>query len=348
MKILYGVQGTGNGHIARARGMCQALSHYPVEVNYLFSGRAPHKYFSMECFGEYQIKKGLTFITENGGVNYLKTAMKNSVLNLIKDVRQLDLSSYDLILNDFEPVSAWAAKLQKKKCISISHQNSFRYAVPLKSAGWLDKKIITCFAPADHYLGLHWYHFDQPILPPIVSHGNYENENKGFILVYLPFESVGDIYQLLSRFTNQQFVCFHPNINEHEEVGCVEFFPLSHTLFQQYLYSCAGVIANGGFELPSEAMSLGKKLLLKPLDGQFEQQSNVATLEMLGLAMTMNSLDSVIVSHWLDEQVGEKVFYPNVAGAIAEWIMAGKWDDHQELCNSLWKQVDFPSHASIG
>ncbi len=347
MKILYGVQGTGNGHIARARGMCQALSNYPVEVDYLFSGRAPDKYFSMECFGEYTVKKGLTFVTEDGGVNYLKTAMKNSVLDLIKDVRQLDLSSYDLILNDFEPVSAWAAKLQKKQCISISHQNSFRYPVPLKGAGWLDKKIITCFAPANYYLGLHWYHFDQPILPPIVNCGNYENENKGFILVYLPFESVDNIYQLLSRFINQKFVCFHPSIEKYEELGCIEFFPLSHTIFQQYLYSCAGVIANGGFELPSEAMALGKKLLLKPLDGQFEQQSNVATLEMLGLATAMDSLDSVVVSHWLDEKAGEKVSYPDVSDAIAEWIMAGQWDDHKELCDFLWRQVDFPSYASI-
>jgi hypothetical protein len=107
------------------------------------------------------------------------------------------------------------------------------------------------------------------------------------------------------------------------------------------------VIANGGFELPSEAMSLGKKLLLKPLDGQFEQQSNVATLDMLGLASVMDTLDPVAVRHWLDERSGEEVHYPDVADAIAAWILAGQWDDHQELCRTLWKQVDFPSYVSI-
>ncbi|MCE0494089.1 MJ1255/VC2487 family glycosyltransferase [Vibrio salinus] len=347
MKILYGVQGTGNGHIARARGMCQALSKYPVEVDYLFSGRAPDKYFSMDCFGEYEVKKGLTFISEGGGINYLKTALKNNVYTLFQDIRRLDLSSYDLILNDFEPVTAWAAKLQNRTCISLSHQNAFRYSVPSKGAGWLDKKILTSFAPASHYLGLHWYHFDQPILPPIVNHSGYKNENKGFILVYLPFECVSEIYDLLSRFTNHQFICFHPDINEYEKQGNITFFSPSHNLFQEYLHACAGVIANGGFELPSEAMALGKKLLLKPLGGQFEQQSNVATLDMLGLASSMGSLDPVVVRRWLDEKVGEKVFYPNVAEAIAEWVIAGNWDNYLDLCRSLWKQVDFPSYASI-
>ncbi|NMS31154.1 glycosyltransferase family protein, partial [Vibrio parahaemolyticus] len=51
MKILYGVQGTGNGHIARARAMSHAFKEHDVEVDFLFSWRAPEKYFSMEAFG---------------------------------------------------------------------------------------------------------------------------------------------------------------------------------------------------------------------------------------------------------------------------------------------------------
>ena len=40
MHILYGVQGTGNGHISRANAMAQALARYPdVKVTWLLSGR---------------------------------------------------------------------------------------------------------------------------------------------------------------------------------------------------------------------------------------------------------------------------------------------------------------------
>ncbi len=95
------------------------------------------------------------------------------------------------------------------------------------------------------------------------------------------------ISELLMKFISHNFVCYHPNVIEQSRVENIEFKPPSHAGFQFDLNQCLGVVANGGFELPSEALTLGKKLLLKPLEGQFEQQSNVATLEALGLAQTM-------------------------------------------------------------
>ena len=37
MKILYGVQGTGQGHISRARAMADAFRNLDVEIDWLFS-----------------------------------------------------------------------------------------------------------------------------------------------------------------------------------------------------------------------------------------------------------------------------------------------------------------------
>ena len=346
MKILYGVQGTGNGHIARARAMSEAFKEHDVQVDFLFSGREPEKYFSMEAFGDYQTRRGFTFVTEKGSVNYTKTALNNNLIQFFKEVKQLDLSSYDLVINDFEPVSAWAARKQNKPCIGISHQNAFRYPVPLKGASWFDKSVIEHFAPSQHHLGLHWYHFDQPILPPIVHTLDHASGSDDFVLVYLPFESIEDISDLLFHFNQQSFVCYHPNVIECERIENIELRPLCHTNFQYHLQRCSGVIANGGFELPSEALSLGKKLLLKPLAGQFEQQSNVATLEDLGLATSMDNLDISIVRQWLKEQHAESVKYPDVAKAIASWVLQGAWDAPEKLSEQLWEQVDFPSYVA--
>lgn len=347
MKILYGVQGTGNGHIARARAMSDAFRDTNTDVDFLFSGREAEKYFSMEQFGDYQVRRGFTFQFSRGRVSYVQTALNNNPIQVMREIQALDLSSYDLILNDFEPVSAWAAKRQNKNVIGISHQNAFRYPVPLKGANWLDKQIMQRFAPADYHLGLHWYHFDQPILPPIVHTIDQDMQNQNFVLVYLPFEAVEHVCELLFRFANQRFVCYHPNVIETEVIENVELRALNHSSFQHHLHRCSGVIANGGFELPSEALSLGKKLLLKPLQGQFEQQSNVATLEILGLASAMDFLDASAVRKWLDEQQAERVIYPNVAQAIVDWVLQGEWHNQQTLCESLWQQVDFPSYASI-
>ncbi|MDF4486453.1 glycosyltransferase family protein [Vibrio parahaemolyticus] len=346
MKILYGVQGTGNGHIARARAMSKAFESHDVQVDFLFSGRAPEKYFSMEAFGDYQTRRGFTFVTEKGSVNYAKTALNNNLIHFFKEVNQLNLAPYDLIINDFEPVTAWAARQQNKPCIGISHQNAFRYPVPLKGASWLDKSVLEYFAPSQHQLGLHWYHFDQPLLPPIVHTLDNQADNDDFVLVYLPFESIEDICDLLFHFNQQTFICYHPDVIEVEKVENIELRPLCHTNFQHHLHRCCGVIANGGFELPSEALSLGKKLLMKPLAGQFEQQSNVATLEDLGLATAMDSLDISTIRQWLKEQQAESVKYPDVAQAIVNWVLQGAWDSQEELSKQLWEQVDFPSYVS--
>jgi len=325
--------------------MCAAFKHEQIDVDFLFSGRDSDKYFGMDAFGDFRTRRGFTFVTNKGQVSYVKTALNNSPLHFWREVRALDLSSYDLVINDFEPVSAWAAKWQNKLTISISHQNAFRYEVPLIGASWVDKCIVRYFAPGQRHIGLHWYHFNQPILPPIVHIDNEHTDAQSYVLVYLPFESLDDITDLLLRFANQSFICYHPEIAVSNENNNIQFAPLCLHGFHHHLNRCAGIIANGGFELPSEALTLGKKLLLKPLAGQFEQLSNVATLESLGLASCMEYLDASIVRNWLDEEPGEHVIYPDVASAIVEWILNGEWDNTEQLTEQLWGKVDFPSYA---
>jgi len=328
--------------------MACALKNKGISVDFFFSGREKSKYFSMEDFGEFKTLKGVTFATEQGRVNYVKTAFECTPFRLWKEMKELDLSHYDLVLNDFEPITAWVAKRQKIPCIGISHQNAFRYEVPKKGKNWLDSKIMTYFAPSDFHIGLHWYHFGQPILPPIVHiDKSQEVEAGNQILVYLPFESVSDITELLFRFAWTSFVCYHPDIKTDHIIDNIEFRQPSYLGFQRELHRCQGVIANGGFELPSEALSLGKKLLLKPLSGQFEQESNVATLEHLGLAYSMDYLDPTTVRNWLDVEQAESVTYPDVAKQLVDWIAEGNWHSSGHLGKTLWEQVDFPSYIVV-
>lgn len=348
MKLLYGVQGTGNGHIARARAMAEAFSKQQVQVDFIFSGRSQNDYFSMDAFGAYQTRRGLTFYTEQGQINLLKTVFKNNPAQLVREIRQLDLSSYDLVLNDFEPVSAWAAKRQKIPSIGISHQNAFRFDVPKVGMNAMDRLVMKHFAPTNYYIGLHWYHFNQPILPPIVHcKSGMDVSSEPFILVYLPFEDLNTIRQLLLRIKNQRFVCYHPEQKDAIEQDNLSLQPLSHEHFQADLHRCQGVIANGGFELPSEALTLGKKLLLKPLQGQFEQQSNVKTLQQLGLCHSMSKLDAQSIIGWLGTRSQEAVHYPKVAEAIVDWVLQGNWDNHQPLHETLWQQTRFPKIVQI-
>jgi len=344
MKVLYGVQGTGNGHITRARAMARALADAGHQVDYLFSGRPRELYFDMQPFADYRVCNGLTFHHHGGHVSHLKTVLNAEPITLYRDILKLDLSGYDLLLNDFEPVSAWAARRQGVPSLGLSHQAAFHYDIPKVGEHKLSRLIMRTFAPTRIRMGVHWYHFGQPIVPPLIEPlppGTVPG-NDGFYLVYLPFDELPSVTRMLQKLATQRFVVYHPAIEAPDRQGNMELRPLSRTGFPQDLARCEGVIANGGFELPSEAMQLGKKLLLRPLAGQFEQLSNVATLQLMGLASALPHLDANIVRRWLDEEPVGPVSYPQVAPFVAQNLERLVEGDCAGLLEGLWEQVVFP------
>lgn len=343
MKILYGVQGTGNGHIARARIMAAAFAHRDdVQVDFIFTGREADKYFDMHVFGDYQTRQGLTFFYENGRINQFKTVREANIGQLVRDIRALDVSDYDLHINDFEPVTAWACKRAGVPSISISHQAAFTYDVPKKGESWLDTVLTKYFAPCQTELGVHWYHFGQRILPPFISEQPKALPSNAHILVYLPFESIAQINELLEPFSEQRFVCFHPDVSATYQHEHIHYNPTAKAPFREALLDAQGVIANGGFELSSEALRLGKKLLIKPLQGQYEQLSNAHTLELLGLADVMMSLNGEVLDDWLKRPANEEIVFPHDPNPFIDWLIAGDWSNPQVICDQIWQQVNFP------
>lgn len=343
MKILYGVQATGNGHISRARAMDHALKAKGLTIDYLFSGRERDQFFEMAQFGHFACHSGLTFVTEAGKINPFATLKKNNIRQLFNDINTLDVSSYDLVITDFEPITAWAAKRQKIPSMAIGHQYAFFHNIPKKGNNLFNEAIMKYFAPADIQLGLHWHHFNQPILPPILDldhHGKEKIENK--IVVYLGFEKTEDVIELLKPFSDYEFFMYSPTINKKTTQGHLHLHPVDRTGFKKDLASCNGVITNAGFELASEAISLGKKILVKPLHGQMEQLSNAYGLEKLSLGMTMQQLSQSIVKEWLDNFSGKQVIYPDVPAALANWISAGDWQDQKQLVDKLWAETHSP------
>lgn len=342
MKILYGVQATGNGHITRARAMAPRLKAAGIETTWLFSGRPREKLFDMEVFGDYQWRGGLTFATRNGHVQYLKTAWENSLAGFASDVRNLDLAAYDLVICDFEPVTAWAAKLRGVKTIGIGHQYAFSYDIPKASADFMGKAVLEHFAPVSLGLGVHWHHFQQPIMPPIIEQLATDIPVKADkVLVYLPFEALDAVVALLKPFQNFQFHLYSPESPQdgREAADNIRVKPLSREGFQQDFADAAAVISNAGFELASEALQAGKKILAKPLHGQMEQASNALALEVLRLGQVMQELDSATVADWLERGRPVQVEYPDSAKIIVDWLLEGDWRIGQAWIDGIWAQT---------
>jgi uncharacterized protein (TIGR00661 family) len=339
VKILYGVQGTGNGHLSRARAMARHLKNRHVDVTYLFSGRPRESYFEMEAFGDFMVREGLTFAVEKGQVSYPKTLLKNNPLTFVNEVRTLDLSTYDLVLCDFDPVTAWAAKLRGKPVIGFGHQSAFKHKIPIEGNDPIAHLVMRLFAPSSISIGLHWHHFDQPILPPIIHVDELDKglvqENK--VLVYLPFEEMKSLSPLFKPFGDYEFYFFHPEFHAPLDQDHLHFRPLSVQQFQADLHSCAAVICSAGFELPSECIHLGKKLLVKPVKNQMEQASNGLALEQLGLGKNTQELTPEVIGEWLNsDRKSNGLRYPDVAKALVDWILSEKWDNTEKMREDLW------------
>lgn len=346
MKILYGVQGTGNGHITRARTMANALAEVGAEVDWIFSGRAKDKYFDMDVFGEFQALRGLTFVIERGRVLFPQTLLRNNVLQLYRDIRALNVDHYDLVLTDFEPITAWAARLAGKKVIGISHQCAFLHDIPKRGSNPFVSWFMRNFAPADQPIGLHWHHFNQPILPPLVEQSYYMNEvTPDFYLVYLPFMDLGEIISKLQNIHRGQFAVYH-HVSESRTMNRIKICPFSRSGFQRDLHRCAGVICNAGFELTSEAIQLGKKLLVKPVKGQMEQQSNALALTELGLGHVTHRWTERVINDWLAKPQPKARPYPDVARALVAWLQKGAVN-FEELHQSLWQNMPLPADLEV-
>lgn len=340
MRIFYGVQGTGNGHITRARVMAKELYAAGIDVTFQFTGRPADKYFDMDVFNGYQSRTGLTFHTEKGQVNYLKTALDAKPITFVKDIKSLDLSGYDLVISDFEPVTAWAAKNRKIPVLGIGHQYAFNHKIPREGSDPIADLVMKSFAPADVGVGLHWHHFGQPILPPIIDTPETpKNIIKNKIIVYLPFEDQNEVIQLLSPFENFDFHVYAPEPvpSKFNHITCN---PLSRDGFQKDLYDCAGIISNAGFELASESLQLGKKILAKPLHAQMEQISNAAALQQLGYGHVMHDLDSAAVEHWLYDDHAIHITYPNIAKVLVQWIQNGMPEMDTDFIEAVWSTVE--------
>lgn len=339
MKILYGVQGTGNGHITRARIMARALAKAGAEVDWVFSGRAPKDFFDMEPFGDYRLFKGLTFAIKNSRVRYGSTLLRSDLNALRRDVRSLDVDGYDLIINDFEPISAWAARLAKKEVIGLSHQNAFLYKVPKRDHNMLSAMFMRYFAPVTLPIGLHWHHFDEPILPPLVEASTFANQPQpNQYLVYLPFAEPNEILATLSHFPRYQFFVYQ-KAQEHQDLGHIHIRPFSRTGFQHDLHQSEGVICSAGFELLSEAIQLGKKLLVCPLGGQMEQSSNALALSQLGYGSMTEQLTKDTIGDWLPLPRPRPVRFPDVATELCAWLLEGR-RDLPALSQKLWRRMD--------
>jgi uncharacterized protein (TIGR00661 family) len=110
MKILFGIQATGNGHISRSREVVQRLRARGHQVQMLFSGRDPSGLKEIDVFAPFEVRRGLTFKTSRGRLQYLKTAFTLNLPRFYRDIYTYEAVGIDLVITDYEPLSSRIAR----------------------------------------------------------------------------------------------------------------------------------------------------------------------------------------------------------------------------------------------
>ncbi|MEO1021178.1 MAG: glycosyltransferase family protein [Bacteroidota bacterium] len=283
MKILYGVQGTGHGHISRARVVLPKLREQ-AQVDVLISGYN----FHLDLDGEVQYRaRGISLTYDNkGSVDMLETAMNLHPVKFVKDVQAIPVEDYDFVVNDFEPVTAWAASAAGLPCVAISHQASFlspKTPRP-KKRSLMAEGVMKHFAPCTSPIGSHYLRYDDFIEPPIIRKQikSLSPTLGGHVTVYLPAFDHQTLCTIFEAIQEVEWHIFAPGCETTYEKGNVKVHPVGKETFLKSVEGSLGIVSASGFETTSEAMFLGKKLLSIPIRNQYEQLSNAAALKELG------------------------------------------------------------------
>ncbi len=281
MNILYGINGTGNGHITKSTQIIMELKRLGHNVDILVSGLNDNIQLTFEPRWSFE---GFTFKYKQGSVDFLETIKSSSPRQFLKDIC-LDISSYDRIVTDFEPITAWSAKVSKRKSIGISHQYSFisdKCPRPNKK-DIFSELFLRYYAPVTKPIGLHFEMYDERIYHPVISDSIIKSSiiNNGHVCVYLPSYSVEKLINHFQKF--DQEIHLFAKVDQEFTIKNIKIKPLSQIEFTKSLISCDKVVTAGGFETPSESLYLGKPLICLPIKGQYEQLCNCEALKRMGV-----------------------------------------------------------------
>jgi uncharacterized protein (TIGR00661 family) len=310
MKIFYAIQATGNGHIARAMELMPYLQQYG-QVDVFLSGSNSNLAFDLPV--KYRSKGVSLFYGNKGGLDYWKMLKAFNPIRIWKEARALPVEQYDIVINDFESITSLACKLKQVPSVSFGHQASFQSKKtprPQKKdiAGEL---VLTHYATANAYIGLHFDAYDTHIYNPIIKQDilSAKPTDEGYITVYLSHYSDEVIARQLAALPNYKFQVFSKTVKQVTVQDNISFIPVGSQAFNQSLIHCHGVITGAGFETPAEALYMGKKLLCMPIKGQYEQWCNAAALQKFNVPV-VTSIDKNFTHHilqWLQAPAPQKL-----------------------------------------
>lgn len=308
MKLFYGVQATGRGHLSRylvARDILERAGH--TVYGFASGPSLPDYARSIERFSP-----GPSFFIKNNRIDLLRSAAYNARhiwgyrRSMLEIAQLLKSERFDDVMVDFEPLTARGARRAKRDFTIFDNQTlallKFDYPEEVQSAvramkvfvqqyyGSLQgvKRILTySFAPLKAQLA------NQVIIPPCVRNEVTARETAtgSHILFY---SSIGEVPEGLIDFARANpSVEVRAYVKESARNTPVpENLQLPSSSNQRFLddfATCRTFVANAGFESLAEAIWFRKPVVIVPIRGQWEQRINSFLIRHFKIGLTAES-----------------------------------------------------------
>jgi len=296
MDILYGVTGEGIGHATRSHVILEHLRK-KHDVHIVASNKA-YNYLS-RLYDDITEIEGFELTIDDNELDrsktftsILKSMPKKTRINFNQFMDTRKKISPDVVISDFDSFAYMFGRTHRRPVIAIDNIHVIsRCDIEIPVSMWTNykftKTIIGNKLPnCKHYLLTTFFypevmekntHLFGPIVRPKVY--NAKKKEGEHILVYQTSNTSKRLMKLLNGL-DRKFIIY--GYNEDKKVGQLEFKNFSEQGFIDDLASAKGVIANSGFSLISEALTLQKPYYAIPLKKQFEQMLNGLYLKRLG------------------------------------------------------------------
>jgi uncharacterized protein (TIGR00661 family) len=320
-RIVYALSGQGRGHTSRVLAISDALRQRGHEVRFCCGGTARA---ILEQEGEPVIPvPALRQVMDGNALCLFKTIATN-----LKHIRAMPhildrlaeafrVFQADLLITDFEMFSSRAARRIGLPVLSFNHQEvvtETEYDLPraFRPAAWLAITTIKLIVPRrPHHVLLSSFFFPPlkhpdrtTLVPPIIRPAvQAVTPRRGtHVLVYYNETHGGDYVLECLRKADAHFIVYNFGQPAHASAyPNLTFKEPSLEGFLEDLATSRAVLCTAGFTLISEALYLGKPLLVVPNRGIFEQTLNALFLkrEGLGDAVIGRCLTTQDVQHFL-------------------------------------------------
>lgn len=299
MRIIYGCNSQGQGHLSKATTLVPLLEARGHEVRVISSGPQPPSIYQFRWHRHFS---GLPYFLQDGKTDPFQTIRNwgknlpdtlSSLFHLKRMVREFEP---ELIISDFEPMTGNPFLAPGCEVVSMCRQVALLDPnIPIPPCKTIQQRItctmIRCFTMgATRFHGFHYSPDSHRCVPPVIREDllrypvvqgkhlfiyNYHHTGKGEIERLLEWSKRRGIPVRAYGFPGEISRGWHGNVLMQ---------PSDRYQMMADLASCRAAIVTSGLTTPLEAFLLQKPVVTVPLEDQWEQYTNAWHLELAGMA----------------------------------------------------------------